>query len=123
MSSRDAASPPPPLDAAPGAAVPADGAGPTVPPIDRRTRVDRRGGRDRRQRDVPVAHDRRSGRDRRAEAERRTPGRRGGEYELDAETLEFIHAVNAFKEKSGKSFPTWSDILGILRELGWERRP
>ena len=124
--------PPVPGDRPPAAVVPGpkgpEGGSPAdprpevAPPVDRRTRGDRRAVADRRKRDVPVANDRRSGQDRRTEQERRTPGRRGGEYELDKDTLEFIRAVNVFKERTGKSFPTWSDILGILRELGYEKR-
>ena len=89
---------------------------------------DRRGG-DRRQRverrrqSVPVAVERRAGGDRRKEGDRRTDaGKRAGSYDLDADTLEFIQAVSAFKERTGAAFPAWSDILSILRELGYEKR-
>jgi hypothetical protein len=102
---------------------PADGAVPAPPSAaDRRATSDRRAGADRRQRDVPVAVERRSGIDRRSGVDRRDTGKRGGEYDLDAETMEFIGAVNAFKARTGKPFPTWSEILGILRSLGWEKR-
>jgi hypothetical protein len=92
-----------------------------APPLDRRGR-DRRS-TDRRVKSVPVAVERRSGGDRRTAGDRRADaGKRAGSYDLDAETLEFIHAVSAFKERTGAAFPTWSDILGILRELGYEKR-
>jgi hypothetical protein len=94
-----------------------------TPPQDRRTRTDRRAEPDRRRKNVPVAVDRRAGADRRRETDRRDPQRRGGQYELDAETLEFIRAVGDYKDRTGKAFPTWSDILGILRSLGYEKRP
>jgi hypothetical protein len=107
------------------------GQGPPTPPPeggaapvgDRRTGRDRRAGEDRRQKQVPVARERRSGGDRRAVDRRDTAGKRGGEYDLDADTMEFIAAVNAFKERTGKVFPTWSDLIGVLRGLGWEKRP
>jgi hypothetical protein len=104
---------------------PPEGAAPAPPPPpapDRRAPRDRRAGEDRRKRDVPVAVERRSGIDRRSGVDRRDAGKRGGEYDLDADTMEFIGAVNAFKARTGKPFPTWSEILGILRALGWEKR-
>ncbi len=79
--------------------------------------ADRRAIPDRRQRSIPVAHERRSGIDRRA-----SQGKRAGEYDLDADTLEFVQAVHRFKEESGRSFPSWSEILGILKSLGYEKR-
>jgi hypothetical protein len=90
-------------------------------PAERRAGSDRRTGVDRRQKNVPVAHERRSGVDRRAIADRRA-SQRGGQYDLDGDTLEFIRAVNDFKEHTGKPFPSWSDILGILKALGYEKR-
>jgi hypothetical protein len=108
--------PPRAPDAAPKDATPSPGSAP-----ERRAGDDRRTGIERRARSDPVARERRSGVDRRSIPDRRA-GRRGGEYELDADTLEFISAVNAFKERTGRAFPTWSDLLGILRELGWEKR-
>jgi len=95
---------------------------PAPPPVDRRLRTDRRAVPDRRQRDVPVAVDRRSGVDRRLQPDRRTdPAKSAGGYDLDADTLEFIHAVNRFKAETGRPFPTWSEILGILRGLGYSK--
>jgi hypothetical protein len=100
---------------------PADPA-PEPPAAERRAHDDRRVPEERRKRQVPVAVERRSGIDRRSGVDRRDVGKRGGEYDLDAETMEFIRAVGAFKARTGKAFPTWSEILGILRDLGWERR-
>jgi len=102
-------------------AVPAATDGPAAP-TDRRARADRRRAGDRRQRDVPVALERRSGADRRHQADRRDPSKRAGTYDLDAETLEFIGAVNRFKADSGKAFPTWSEVFEIVRALGYEKR-
>jgi hypothetical protein len=94
-----------------------------APPLPDRRGGDRRGGGERRQKAVPVALERRAGTERRKEGDRRADaGKRAGSYDLDAETMEFIHAVSAFKERTGAAFPTWSDILGILRELGYEKR-
>jgi hypothetical protein len=78
-----------------------------------RRRVDRRVRRD------SVAVERRSGLERRAEPERR---RNINQYDMEPDVLELINAVNRFKERTGKPFPTWSEVLGILRSLGYEKR-
>ncbi len=106
---------PPPDPESGHAEPPADAA---QPPADRRSSGDRRTGEDRRTRDVPVAVDRRKG-DRRKGPRRK---RSMNQYDLEAETLEFINAINRFKEHSGRPFPTWSEVLTILRELGYEKR-
>lgn len=87
-------------------------------PGDRRERSDRRHG-DRRKQQVPVAVERRSGRDRRL-GDRRA--RSMNAYELGPDELELIHAVNAHKARTGRAFPTWSELLHILRSLGYEKR-
>jgi len=92
----------------------------SAPAPEQRRRADRRGD-DRRKQQVPVAVERRTGIDRRAVDRRAQQGKTAGGYDLDAETLEFIHAVNQFKEASGKPFPTWSEILQIVRSLGYVR--
>ena len=51
--------------------------------------------------------------------DRRDPAKRAGNYDLDDETLEFIAAINRFKASTGKSFPTWSEVMEIVRELGY----
>jgi hypothetical protein len=85
---------------------------------DRRLRLERRHG-DRRQVEKPVDVERRVGTDRR-QAQRRTP-RNINAYELGPDELEFIQAIHAHKARSGRAFPTWSEVLRILRELGYEK--
>ncbi len=99
--------------------------GPVVPtpPVDRRDRSDRRATEDRRKRRISVPVERRAGGDRRNQVDRRDPAKRAGNYDLDDETIEFIGAVNRFKAESGRSFPTWSEVLQIVRELGYVREP
>ncbi len=36
--------------------------------------------------------------------------------------LEFMLAMNEYKQKSGRMFPTWSEVLEVLRDLGYEKR-
>lgn len=92
---------------------------PTPDAADRRTTDDRRQG-DRRRREQPVPVDRRTGVDRRT-VQRRAP-RNINAYELGGEELEFIQAIGAHKERTGRAFPTWSEVLSILRSLGYEKR-
>lgn len=90
------------------------------PDADRRSTSDRRAGADRRRRDVAVPVDRRSGADRRKVQRRKRTG--PNQYELGNDELEFISAINLFKEQTGRPFPTWSEVLRILKALGYEKR-
>lgn len=80
--------------------------------------------------------DRRSGLDRRdlegtspTNLERRRgPGRRLSDFVRDAEEGEmnkeqfmFLMAIDAFKRSNGKSFPTWTDVLEVIRKLGYRK--
>ena len=53
-----------------------------------------------------------------AEPERSSPAL----AEVDADVLEFIAAIDRFKKENGRPFPSWSEILLVLRELGYRRR-
>ena len=35
--------------------------------------------------------------------------------------MEFMLAMNEYKQKSGRMFPTWSEVLEVLRGLGYEK--
>lgn len=35
--------------------------------------------------------------------------------------MEFMLAMNAYKQHSGRMFPTWSEVLEVLRSLGYEK--
>ena len=41
--------------------------------------------------------------------------------EVDHEALEFIAAIDRFKKENGRPFPSWSEILLIVRQLGYKR--
>ena len=41
--------------------------------------------------------------------------------EVDADVLEFIAAIDAFKQANGRPFPSWSEVLLVIRELGYRR--
>jgi hypothetical protein len=41
--------------------------------------------------------------------------------EVDADALEFIEALDRFKKQHGRPFPSWSEVLLVLRQLGYRR--
>jgi hypothetical protein len=41
--------------------------------------------------------------------------------EVDADALEFIAAIDRFKKEHGRPFPSWSEILLVVRQLGYKR--
>jgi hypothetical protein len=89
--------------------------------LDQRASKERRD-TDRRQKDAQVAVERRSG-ERRAKVSRRRqidPTTCERDY-TDAE-VEFMHALDSYKRTSGRMFPTCSEVLEVLRGLGYEKR-
>lgn len=34
---------------------------------------------------------------------------------------EFMQAMHEYKHRSGRMFPTWSEVLEVLRDLGYEK--
>jgi hypothetical protein len=80
--------------------------------------------------------DRRSGIDRRQVQQegstnlerRRGPGRRRSDFmksaeegEMTQEQFNFIMAIDAFKQANNKTFPTWTDVLEVIRKLGYRK--
>lgn len=41
--------------------------------------------------------------------------------EVDADALEFIAAIDRFKKEHGRPFPSWSEVLLVVRRLGYRR--
>jgi len=81
--------------------------------------VDRRSGADRRDMSTPDATNL---------ERRRGPGRRRTDFlraaeegEMTAEQMLFIQAIDAFKRVNGKTFPTWTDVLEVVRKLGYRK--
>jgi hypothetical protein len=35
--------------------------------------------------------------------------------------LEFMHAMQDYKRRSGRMFPTWNEVLEVLKSLGYKR--
>jgi hypothetical protein len=91
--------------------------------IDRRgQRSERRGAPgDRRAKDIPVAVERRQ-LERRAKVSRRRqidPTTCERDYHNDE--LEFMHALDDYKRTSGRMFPTCSEVLEVLKNLGYQK--
>ena len=40
---------------------------------------------------------------------------------VDEEAMEFINAIEAFKAEKGRSFPSWTEVLGVLKGLGYRK--
>ncbi len=83
--------------------------------------VDRRSGVDRR--DMQAPGEGGSGLER-----RRGPGRRLSDFtkaaeegELTQEQFLFVAAIDAFKRANHKTFPAWTDVLEVIRLLGYRK--
>ena len=97
--------------------------------------VDRRMGVDRRQQSAEEAGydgpERRSGVDRRAATgleRRRGPGRRRSddrkaaeEGEMTGEQFEFCMAIEMYKKVNKRLYPTWTEVLEVVRQLGYRK--
>ncbi len=44
------------------------------------------------------------------------------EREYTPEEIEFMHAMDAYKRSSGRMFPTCSEVLEVIRNLGYEKQ-
>ena len=43
------------------------------------------------------------------------------EADLQQAELEFVQAMQQYKEQSGRMFPTWSEVLEVLTSLGYQK--
>jgi hypothetical protein len=90
--------------------------------LDRRSARDRRKGEDRRRAEVAVAVERRQLERRQKVSRRRQIDPTTCERNYSDEEIEFMTALDGYKRKSGRMFPTCSEILEVLRDLGYEKR-
>lgn len=88
--------------------------------IDRRKPADRRTSDDRRKSDAPVAEERRQA-PRRKVPRRRQIDPTTCERDYSEQEIEFMQAMDAYKRSSGRMFPTCSEILEVLRDLGYQQ--
>lgn len=89
-------------------------------PLDRRATDDRRSGEDRRQKDEPVAKECRQGQRRKVQR-RRQIDPTTCERDYTNEEIEFMQALDAYKRANGRMFPTCSEILEVIRDMGYVR--
>jgi hypothetical protein len=87
--------------------------------MDKQHFIERHSGGDRRQSVV----DRRLGLDR-----RRGPGRRRSderksaeEGQMSDEQFEFLLAIDEYKRKNVRPFPTWTEVLEVIKALGYRK--
>ena len=80
---------------------------------------ERRSGKDRREGVV----DRRLGLDRqRGPGRRRSDERKGAEEgEMSDEQFEFLMAIDEYKRKNTRPFPTWTEVLEVIKALGYRK--
>jgi hypothetical protein len=91
--------------------------------VDRRTtRMDRRLSPERRVRQIPVAVERRVGERRAKVSRRRQIDPTTCERDYTPEEIEFMSAMDEYKRRSGRMFPTCSEVLEVVRSLGYEKR-
>jgi hypothetical protein len=88
--------------------------------LDRRNSQDRRASDDRRQQNVHVATERRVS-DRRKVRRRRQIDPTTCERDYTPEEIEFMQAMDEYKRSSGRMFPTCSEILEVIKGLGYAR--
>ena len=89
---------------------------------DRRMQSDRRAHADRRKKTIPVALERRSGKDRRQQGERRRQvDPTTCEKDDSDEEIIFMKAMDQYKRANRRPFPTWSEVLEVLRSLGYRK--
>lgn len=68
-----------------------------------------------------------NGEERRATTPRRKVERRRQidpttcERDYSLEEIEFMRAMDDYKRRSGRSFPTWSEVLEVVRSLGYAK--
>lgn len=95
----------------------------TVATIDRREKSDRRASLDRRQKSVPVAVERRSMERRVKVNRRRQIDPTTCERDYTPEEIEFMGAMDNYKRRSGRMFPTCSEVLEVIKSLGYIKAP
>jgi hypothetical protein len=84
---------------------------------------DRRTHGDRRKRNIPVAVERRSGKERRDGKgdRRRQVDPTTCEKNYSEEEIIFMKAMDQYKRANHRPFPTWSEVLEVLRSLGYAK--
>jgi hypothetical protein len=90
--------------------------------VDRRANKERRSEGERRKKSAPVAQERRQT-DRRKVQRRRQIDPTTCERDYTNDEIEFMQALDAYKRANGRMFPTCSEILEVIRDMGYVRQP
>ena len=91
----------------------------TAVTVDRREARDRRSAPDRRVHNVPVAVERRVCERRVKVSRRRQIDPTTCERDYTGDEIEFMSALDDYKRRSGRMFPTCSEVLEVVRSLGY----
>ncbi len=91
--------------------------------VSRRGNGDRRSIPDRRVQDVPVAVERRVLERRVKVNRRRQIDPTTCERDYTPEEIEFMSAMDEYKRRNGRMFPTCSEVLEVIKSLGYEKGP
>ncbi|MGW8256943.1 MAG: hypothetical protein ACWGMZ_05615 [Thermoguttaceae bacterium] len=92
--------------------------------VDRRVaQADRRSGVERRQKTMAVAVERRVCERRVKVNRRRQIDPTTCERDYSHDEVEFMNALEEYKRANGRMFPTCSEVLEVVRKLGYEKRP
>lgn len=68
-----------------------------------------------------VERERRSGESRRKTQRRREIDPTTCERDYSLDEVEFMSAMDNYKRRSGRPFPTWSEVLEVVRSLGYRK--
>ena len=89
--------------------------------LEQRKSQDRRAG-DRRTKSEPIPVERRQLARREKVSRRRQIDPTTCERDYTPEEVEFMHALDEYKRSSGRMFPTCSEVLEVLKKMGYEKR-
>lgn len=89
--------------------------------IDRRGKTDRRDSDDRRQKSEPVSVERRAVQRREKVCRRRQIDPTTCERDYNCDEIEFMSAMDQYKRTSGRMFPTCSEVLEVIKKLGYQK--
>jgi hypothetical protein len=88
--------------------------------MERRSKSDRRGN-ERRKENIAVVAERRQGERRVKVPRRRQIDPTTCERDYSNDEIEFMQALDAYKRANGRMFPTCSEVLEVIRNLGYVR--
>ena len=90
--------------------------------MDRRTKSQRRSTEERRTKKSEVAEERREGERRQKVQRRRQIDPTTCERDYTNDEIEFMQAMDDYKRRSGRMFPTCSEILEVIRDIGYVKQ-